>query len=137
MTLTVGASAGAKDVTSIHVGTASGVKTVTEGWIGTASGPRQFYTATEPLTVTATPDTISWFGGGGSYYSSSDATASPYGGTGPYVYAWSVDTGGASINNPEGQSTGFFSIDGGLAHATCTVTDSLGAIAVSNSVALF
>ena len=92
---------------------------------------------TASLTVTATPDTISWFGGGGSYYSSSDATASPLGGTGPYVYAWSVDNGAVSMNNPEGQSTGFFSIDGGFAIATCTVTDSLGAEAVSNSVSLF
>jgi hypothetical protein len=137
MTVTLGASAGARDATSIHVGTASGVKTVTEGWIGTAGGARQFYAATEPLIVTATPDSIPWFGGGGSYYSSSDATASPSGGTGPYVYSWSVDAGAGSINTPDSQSTGFFSIDGGVAYATCTVTDSLGVVAVSNSVALF
>lgn len=137
MTVTLGASAGAREVTTIHIGTASGVRTVTEGWIGTASGAKQFYTATEPLSVTATPDTISWFGGGGSYYSSSDATASPSGGTGPYLYSWSVDNGAVSINAPDSQSTGFFSIDGGFANVTCTVTDSLGATAVSNSVALF
>jgi hypothetical protein len=137
MTLTFGASAGNKDATSIHIGTASGVRTVTEGWIGTASGNRQFYSATPALTVVATPETITWFGGGGSYYSSSDATATPYGGTPPYSYAWSVDNGAVSMNNPGGQSTAFFSTDGGFANATCTVTDSLGAEAVSNNVTLF
>jgi hypothetical protein len=138
MTLSIGTASGAREASEIHVGTAAGRKAVSEGWIGTAGGKKQFFSATPPLTVTATPDTIGWqmITPGAFYVSSGSATATASGGKPPYAYAWQTDAGGASADDPDSQTTAFQSSDGFSANATCTVTDDDGHVAESNFVSL-
>lgn len=134
MTLTVGTASGNRQATDLYVGTAAGTKAVTEGWIGTASGNQQFYGAVGPLSVIASPDNLSWENVGGAYYSAQDAICSASGGVGPYAYSWSIDSPGSSVNEPTNSQTGFQSLDGSASTITCTVTDALGAVVVSNSI---
>ena len=138
MSVHIGTGAGAREAFEVHIGTAAGARKVQEGWIGTASGMRRFYSATPPLTVTASPEEIYWNAvTPGSYWiAASSATATPSGGKPPYSYAWSTDTGGATIDDPASATTGFQSSDGYPANAVCTVTDDDGNVAESNPVSL-
>ena len=86
------------------------------------------------LVVSATPATLSKFGTSSSL-TTSNATATPSGGTAPYTYAWTVPGGlGVSANSPTSATSSFTAT--GLTpgnvvscDATITVTDSLGATA--------
>jgi hypothetical protein len=69
-------------------------------------------------------------------FSSGSATAAASGGKPPYAYAWQTDTGGATVDDPASDTTGFQSSDGFSATATCTVTDDDGNVAESNPVSL-
>lgn len=138
MTLSIGTAAGAREVTEIHVGTVLGLKAVVEAWIGTAGGNQKVYSAA-PLTVWASPDVIGWnmITPGVFYISSGSAQATASGGKPPYSYSWQTNAGGATVDNPTSDITGFQSSDGLSATATCIVTDDDDNIAESNPVSLF
>lgn len=86
------------------------------------------------LVVSATPETLSKFGTTSSL-TTSNATATASGGTGPYTYAWTLPSGlGVVANSPSSATTSFTASGlspGNLVSATATVTatDSLSATA--------
>lgn len=96
------------------------------------------------FTAVASPDMVSGSGssGGTIAITTSASTATPTGGTAPYTYAW-TQTSGAGLwtaNSPTGAISDFtgYAIgpgDGDDATFICTVTDSLGSVAVTNDVA--
>lgn len=145
MTLSVGAASGNKDATEIWVGTAGGNKQVTEGWVGTASGNKQFYTSASPMTADASPDTQSWTIEAGPdlekpvgpdyFIFAATLYVTPSGGTGPYTYAWAQLSGlDAGMSDPTASSVSLYNTNGGTCTFNCTVTDHLGATAVSDTV---
>lgn len=96
---------------------------------------------TSLMTATATPATVGFVktGPGTSTLTSDPTTAVPSGGTGPYTYNWQ-QVGGDSmtITTPTASSTTFSQsvpdAVGFTGYFTCTITDSLGAMATTNTV---
>jgi hypothetical protein len=96
---------------------------------------------TSLMTASATPTNVGFVkvGGGTSVLTSDATTATPTGGTGPFTYVWS-QVGGDSmtINTPNAASTTFSKsvpdAAGFTGYFVCTITDSLGAVAATNTV---
>ena len=96
----------------------------------------------DPLTVTASPSSVSSLGSG-STITSGSVTAIPSGGLAPYTYVWARTSGSATVNTPASAVTTFtetgMAADELRSNAfTCTVSDSSEQTAVlSGFIATF
>lgn len=83
------------------------------------------------LTVSAQPSVVTSIG-----QTSTSVTASPDGGTSPYVYQWVVGNGSISADTPTSASTTFSTSSQEIASTTayCNVSDADGLNAKSNNV---
>ena len=99
-----------------------------------------------PMSLSVTPSVTGAYNGtsGGIIsITSTTATATPVGGTGPFTYAWTKVSGDTlTVTNPTNASTAFRASigpgDSRFATYRCTVTDSLGLTAIgSTSITLF
>ena len=121
MTVSVGTSGGSSAVKEIWIGTAAGARQVTEAWVGAAGSAKQVYALA---------------GGGGGFAAVIDPNAAlsvtATGGTAPYSYAWTQSGATDGFDTPTAATTTLFSLSDAPAVASCTVTDALGAVAVSN-----
>jgi len=99
-----------------------------------ATAMKQFFAGASPVTVTASPTSVSGATAGFSSVTTNSVTATPTGGAAPYAYVWTLvtDDGGSwGTINPTSQTTAFTCgdvNDGDQFNATfrCTVTDALG-----------
>lgn len=111
---------------------------------GAVSGVVTLASQTAPGGFYASPSPSSAFGlrVGAGLVTTNAVTVTPTGGTGPYTYAWTLETGNFTIISPTSASTTFRSAvaAGEVVEdvATCTVTDSLAATAsVTIGVAIY
>lgn len=110
-------------------------------WSGAATSSvhksGSWHTVTVPLTATCSPSTANKFQSGSSpaTLTTNFVTVTPHGGTGPYTYLWTRQSGSVAINvSGSTSATVSFSstnnpTDDFVAFWLCTVTDSLGATA--------
>lgn len=111
---------------------------------GAVAGIATLADQTSPGGYYATCSPASAFGSrvGSGLVTTASVTVTPTGGTGPYTYAWTLDSGNFTILSPTSASTTFRgSVAAGETTedvATCTVTDSLAATTmVSIGVAIY
>ena len=111
---------------------------------GAIAGVATLADQTAPGGFYATCSPASAFGSrvGAGLVTTAAVTVTPTGGTGPYTYAWTLESGNFTIISPTSASTTFrASVAAGETTedvATCTVTDSLAATAsVSIGVAIY
>lgn len=108
-----------------------------EAWNGSAWKLVQSFAG--PLSLSVSPEEVTGqeFSGAPAYVTSSNATATPSGGQGPYTYSWAMLTGtGFTINTPTKASTSFSgtvnSPGAKLGTARCTCTDVFGTTATAD-----
>jgi hypothetical protein len=142
------ASNALRTVKTIHVRDASNVsRVVKQIHVRDASNVSRLMAGTgsagTTMTVIADPNTV--YGATGSHAPqrvyTNGTTATPTGGTPPYSYAWTADSGW-DATAATAATTAFLSPsvgpgDGGVfGNAFCTVTDSNGQVVASNDVSL-
>lgn len=123
--------------TTPYLRTANGLTACAPIFYGSA-GPVQAGGA-QAIAASASPDTV--FGANSQRTTApcytNATTVQVTGGTPPYSYAWSVQTGW-TVANPSGVSTAFHATvapgDDKAGSFTCTVTDARGKVATSNTV---
>jgi len=127
-------SAGTKAIAAISVRTGAGLLEVAVARLRNATAMKQFFAGASPVTVTASPTSVSGATAGFSSVTTNSVTATPTGGAAPYAYVWTLvtDDGGSwGTINPTSQTTAFTCgdvNDEDQFNATfrCTVTDALG-----------
>ena len=126
----------------IWIGTAAGARQVTEAWVGAAGSAKQVYALAGGgggFAAVIDPNALTWTGFeiwidgsvlATAYQAALSVTAT--GGTAPYSYAWTQSGATDGFDTPTAATTTLFSLSDAPAVASCTVTDALGAVAVSN-----
>ncbi len=132
---------GLKGIVAIQFRDAASVlKSVATGQIRTATGLKTFFSS---MTATAAPDTVSGIGNssGTVLVVTTNVTAAPVGGVSPWTVLWTrtdADPQSWTINSPTAFNTTFqTAVDPGtssVATFVATITDAVGAVAVTNEV---
>lgn len=122
----------------VRVGSAWRTVTRAEAYVGGVW--KQVATFLPPVTLALSTTTVTGFAFSGTVYTN-NVTVTPSGGQAPYTYAWARASGSGTVANAVAATTNFYDTPGDGNSTTgafvCTVTDSLGNVAVSGEVQAF